>query len=73
MARACRDDLPDEHSETFLRRGLDRPNQIELPQEIRFCAHERANATPRHEAQAIQDAAKCPLPHIVGQWKIHDR
>src|SRR6516165_10727761 len=29
--RACRDDLPDGHSEIFLRKGLDHPNQIELP------------------------------------------
>ena len=29
--RACRDDLPDGHSGIFLRKGLDRPNQIELP------------------------------------------
>ena len=28
--RACRDDLPDGHSGIFLRKGLDRPNQIEL-------------------------------------------
>jgi hypothetical protein len=35
MARACRDDLPDEHSEIFFVEGLDRPNQFELPEE--FC------------------------------------
>jgi hypothetical protein len=38
-AQACRDDLPDRHSGIFFARGLDDPNQVELPDEISFCAH----------------------------------
>ena len=38
MARACRDDLPDGQNEIFFRQGLDRWNQIERPEQIKFFA-----------------------------------
>jgi hypothetical protein len=37
--RTFRYDLPDKQSGIFLRKGLDDPNQVELPDEISFCAH----------------------------------
>jgi hypothetical protein len=53
MARACRDDLPDAHSEIFLRKGLDGPNQLELVGEIRVCAHSNSGAFEAIERRAI--------------------
>jgi len=38
-ARTSIYDLPDEQSGIFLRRGLDDPNQVELPDEIAVRAH----------------------------------
>jgi hypothetical protein len=53
MARACRDDLPDAHSEIFLRKGLDGPNQIESVDEIAVYAQPNSGTFEAIERRAI--------------------
>jgi hypothetical protein len=44
--------LPDKQSGIFFARGLDHPNQPDLPDEISFCAH--AISSQRVRAKAVQ-------------------
>jgi hypothetical protein len=60
MARAYRDDLPDGHREIFLRKGLDTPNQIELPDEIGFCAHAISQAAKAETLNVFGEVLSCP-------------
>jgi len=64
--RACKDDLPDGHSEIFLRRGLDDPNQSGTIEEISFYAH----ATPADlegRLMAIVGVTGSPEKLLCGQ------
>jgi hypothetical protein len=73
-ARACRDDLPDRHSEIFFVSRLDTPNQIEMPQQIKLCAHvisrtvgpavqKQPSAAQLKLGPALQDVEREPRQH----------
>ena len=64
MARACRDDLPDGHSEIFFASGLDDPNQVESLQENSFSAH----AIARSKDAKAADMRKISTDLPVGQF-----
>src|SRR6516162_1521281 len=62
--QACKDDLPDGHSEIFLRKGLDDPNQPERTREIGFYAH-AAHASARADACAGNQIFEEPVTRLI--------
>jgi hypothetical protein len=62
--QACKDDLPDGHSEIFFALRLDTPNQVELPEENSFSAH-AVTPVPGRASRATFAGIATDLP--VGQ------
>jgi len=53
-AQTSAPDLPDGTSGIFLRRGLDRANQLDRPQEFSFCA-QRLSTVPERKPTELRD------------------